>query len=134
MKILVTGGAGFVARHLTAELSSAGYEVWLSDCLNGEFSNYLKADLTDVESIYDLVTSVRPEAVVHLGAVSFVPDRPCCLCPGKFRNLSFFCRACCRLSKRRLLFRADRRLRHHGRYGRAGLRHYDHRDDPRLGR
>ena len=74
MKILVTGGAGFVARHLTAELSSAGYEVWLSDCLNGEFSNYLKADLTDVESIYDLVTSVRPEAVVHLGAVSFVPD------------------------------------------------------------
>lgn len=74
MKILVTGGAGFVARHLTVELSSAGHEVWLSDRADIDFPNYVKADLADSEEIYGLVSSVKPEAVVHLGAISFVPE------------------------------------------------------------
>lgn len=74
MKILVTGGAGFVARHLTAELMSAGHEVWLSDRFDAPLSNYRKADLADVEAVYNLVASVKPEAIIHLGAISFVPD------------------------------------------------------------
>ena len=74
MKVLLTGGAGFVARHLSAELVSAGHEVWLSDCLAAELPNYRMADLTDEREVGELVSCIRPEAIVHLGAISFVPD------------------------------------------------------------
>jgi len=74
MKVLVTGGAGFVARHLAAELASGGNEVWLSDCLDVALPNYRRADLADEADVRGLVAEVRPEAVVHLGAISFVPD------------------------------------------------------------
>ena len=74
MKVLVTGGAGFVACHLVRELTAAGYDVWLTDCQEADLPNYRKADLTDKEAIFKLVDEVRPDAVVHLGAISFVPD------------------------------------------------------------
>ena len=71
MKVLLTGGAGFVARHLRRELAAAGHEVVLSD-MGGE--GVIAADLTDASSVRRLVAAVRPTACVHLGAVSFVPD------------------------------------------------------------
>ena len=74
MNVLVTGGAGFVAGHLRAELVSAGHKVFLSDILDAELPNYIKADLTDRNAILELVDTVRPDAIVHLGAISFVPD------------------------------------------------------------
>ncbi len=74
MKVLITGGAGFVASHLVRELTTAGYDVWLTDCQEADLPNYRKADLTDKEAIFKLVDEVRPDAVVHLGAISFVPD------------------------------------------------------------
>ena len=74
MKVLVTGGAGFVARHLRAELESAGHEVVLSDVLHADMPNFIRADLTDRAAMLDLVDSTRPDAIVHLGAISFVPD------------------------------------------------------------
>lgn len=74
MKVLVTGGAGFVARHLCTELATAGHEVVLSDILNVPLPNYIKSDLTDRTAILDLVAATQPDAVVHLGAISFVPD------------------------------------------------------------
>lgn len=74
MKILITGGVGFVAGHLAAEMTSSGYDVWLSDCVDSDRQNYIKADLTDFHDVRELVSSVKPEALIHLGAISFVPD------------------------------------------------------------
>lgn len=74
MKVLITGGAGFVARHLRAELESVGHEVVLSDILNADLPNFIRADLTDRAAILDLIDSTKPDAIVHLGAISFVPD------------------------------------------------------------
>lgn len=74
MKVLITGGAGFVARYLDAELTAAGHEVWLTDCLDANLPHYLKADLTDEAAVRELVAKVKPDAVAHLGAISFVPD------------------------------------------------------------
>ncbi len=74
MKVLVTGGAGFVARHLVRELTAMGHDIWLTDCQEADLPNYRKADLTDADAIFKLVDEVRPDAVVHLGAISFVPD------------------------------------------------------------
>ena len=71
MKVLVTGGAGFAARYLRMELVSAGYDVVLTDVVgDGVFS----ADLTDAVAMRHLVADIRPDACVHLGAISFVPD------------------------------------------------------------
>lgn len=74
MKVLVTGGAGFVAGHLRAELASAGHTVILSDIVDIDRPGYVKADLTDRRGMLGLVEATKPDAVVHLGAVSFVPD------------------------------------------------------------
>ena len=71
MKVLVTGGAGFVARHLRAELVSVGHDVVLTDIAG---DGMIAADLVDASAMRQLVAAVRPDACVHLGAVSFVPD------------------------------------------------------------
>ena len=71
MKILVTGGAGFVAQHLRPELVSAGHDVVLTD-ITGE--GVIAADLADATAMRQLVADVCPDACVHLGAISFVPD------------------------------------------------------------
>ncbi len=69
---LVTGGAGFVAGHLARELESAGCRVALTD--SAPAPNCRRVDLTDAAGVRALVAEVRPEAIVHLGAISFVPD------------------------------------------------------------
>ena len=70
MKVLLTGGAGFVAAHLSAELRAAGHEVVLTDVRNVPHL----VDLTDRAAVGRLFAEVRPDACVHLGAISFVPD------------------------------------------------------------
>lgn len=70
MRVLVTGGAGFVAAHLRTELLAAGCEVLLTDCRDSQFL----ADLTDPDEVLRLFEETRPDACVHLGAISFVPD------------------------------------------------------------
>lgn len=66
MRVLVTGGAGFVAGHLRRELEGAGHEVRLTDVAD--------CDLTDAAAVTALLARERPQAVVHLGAISFVPE------------------------------------------------------------
>ena len=74
MRVLVTGGAGFVAAHLTTELERRGWDVMRTDVINGGDSAIRIADLTDALSVRSLVAEVKPDAVIHLGAISFVPD------------------------------------------------------------
>lgn len=74
MKILVTGGAGFVARHLSRELTRNGNEAVLTDVVDARLADFHRADLTDRAAITNLIRQVQPEAIVHLGAISFVPD------------------------------------------------------------
>lgn len=87
MKVLVTGGAGFVAGHLTAELLAHRHEVVLSDVKMRDVRGHdiprsstecgedcIPADLTKLDAMRTLVERVHPDAVVHLGAISFVPE------------------------------------------------------------
>lgn len=74
MKVLVTGGAGFVARHLTKELREAGHEVFLTDVTDLPGPDFFKADLMDAGRVDEIVRQILPDAVMHLGAISFVPD------------------------------------------------------------
>ena len=65
MRALVTGGEGFVGRHLAAELRLAGVEVVTGD---------LECDVTDLKQITELVGAASPDAVYHLAALAHVGE------------------------------------------------------------
>jgi GDP-4-dehydro-6-deoxy-D-mannose reductase len=63
MKALVTGGDGFVGRHLLAHLRSRGDDAVGVD---------RECDVTDVQSVLDTLATVRPDAIYHLAALTAV--------------------------------------------------------------
>lgn len=78
-RVLVTGASGFTGRHLVAELSTHGWDVWqLSERPDGQVSQprisgrTMVADLNDAAAMRDAVARAQPTAVVHLAAVAFV--------------------------------------------------------------
>lgn len=80
MKILVTGAAGFAGRHLLRELAMAGHEPVATDSVpsgtpaTADLPGYVQADLRDAPAMRALVSETKPDAAVHLAAVSYVPD------------------------------------------------------------
>ncbi len=76
MKVLLTGGKGFVAGYLAKELISAGHGVVLSGRALGESGRdgveCIDADLTRPDDIDKLVELSRPDACVHLGGITSV--------------------------------------------------------------
>jgi nucleoside-diphosphate-sugar epimerase len=70
-RILVTGAGGFVARHLTPRLGAAFPGAELTLC--GLEAGMTRLDITDDAAVDSLMAAVRPEACVHLAAVSAIP-------------------------------------------------------------
>lgn len=60
-KVLITGAAGFVGRHLTAHLEAMG-----DDVIGVDRSGHLAVDITDADAVTELFQQVRPEVVYHL--------------------------------------------------------------------
>ena len=61
MKILVTGANGFTGKHFTAEAIKQHHEVAA-----------LNADICELADLKEEVSAIKPDAVMHLAAVSFV--------------------------------------------------------------
>jgi len=75
MKILITGGAGFIASHVADAYIELGHEVVIVDNLStGNLKNlnpkakFIEADITDKEKIQEIIRSERPEVINHHAA------------------------------------------------------------------
>lgn len=63
-RVLVTGATGFTGAYLTAALRERGYAVATPPA---------SFDLVDAEAVHALLARLRPEFILHLAAISFVP-------------------------------------------------------------
>lgn len=63
MKALITGANGFVGRHLLAHLVDCGDEVVGVD---------RECDVTDLESVHEVLRRTMPDAIYHLAALTHV--------------------------------------------------------------
>jgi UDP-glucose 4-epimerase len=81
MKALITGGAGFIGSAITPALQVAGYDIFILDNLSfghREFINvhddhFFLKDTRDAESVLDVLDAIRPDVVIHLAAIHFIP-------------------------------------------------------------
>ena len=76
MRVLITGAAGFVGRHLIRELAKAGAEVVATsrNVTQIEADIVEKLDVLDGGSVADLFLKLMPAAVIHLAAQAAVPE------------------------------------------------------------
>jgi UDP-glucose 4-epimerase len=81
LKVLVTGGAGYIGSHFVKYLSESGNEVCVVDNLSrghkesvGDHIQFHRADLLDSKSLGDILKSFKPESVVHFAAFAYVGE------------------------------------------------------------
>ena len=101
MKILVTGGAGFIGSHLVDVLTARGHAVVVIDDFNDFYEPEIKqsnlrktpakifaVDICDSAKINSIVKTERPDVIVHLAARAGV--RPSVLCPELYLKTNIF--------------------------------------------
>ena len=88
MKILVTGGAGYIGSHTCVELLNNDYEVVVVDNLynsceealnrvekiTGKTLTFYEGDLLDQDLLEEIVGNERPEAVIHFAGYKAVGE------------------------------------------------------------
>ncbi len=75
MKILVTGGAGFIASHVVDHYVELGHEVVVVDNLSSGKTNFvnpkaifIEADITDQPKIHAIILEQKPDVINHHAA------------------------------------------------------------------
>jgi UDP-glucose 4-epimerase len=81
MKVLVTGGAGYIGSVTTELLLDAGHKVVVFDNLErghreavDKRAVFVKGDLREKDSIFGAMKKVKPDAVMHFAAYALVPE------------------------------------------------------------
>ncbi len=81
MKIIVTGGAGFIASHIADAYIEAGHKVVVIDNLSKGFrrnlnpkAKFYKADVTNLALMDQIFKKERPAAVNHHAAIAVVEE------------------------------------------------------------
>ena len=68
MKILVTGGDGFIGSNLVPELARRGHDVWICDIRQSGKENYLRCDVSKFRQLEKIFHKHKFELVYHLAA------------------------------------------------------------------
>ena len=88
MRILVTGGAGYIGSHTCLELLRAGYKVSVIDSLyNGSIEavtriqrlsnctlNFSQCDVRDAKALDNIFDGFKPDAVIHFAGLKAVGE------------------------------------------------------------
>lgn len=80
MKILITGGAGYIGSHTAKHLAQAGHEIVVLDNLSRghrwavKWGPLEEVDLTDLPAVQSTLQKRRPDAVVHFAAYALVGE------------------------------------------------------------
>ena len=78
MRVLITGANGFVGRYLAHFMKQTGHEVigtvWGHEGEPPEGIKTVSVNLLDFDAMAKTVQEVRPEWIVHLASVSFLPE------------------------------------------------------------
>ncbi|MFZ3454856.1 UDP-glucose 4-epimerase GalE [Arthrobacter sp. 7Tela_A1] len=88
MRILVTGGTGYIGSHTTLELLNAGHDVVVMDNLAnsstkslervaelaGRTADFVQADLLDPQALEDIFAAHSPDAVIHFAGLKAVGE------------------------------------------------------------
>ncbi len=81
MKVLVTGGAGYIGSVTTEKMLDAGHEIVVFDNLErghrqalDDRARFIEGDLRDKDSITAAMMDVKPDAVMHFAAYALVPE------------------------------------------------------------
>lgn len=81
MRILVTGGAGYIGSHAAQKLLQEGHEVFVYDNLSTGFSaalpkqcQFIMGDVRDPVLLGRVLKDKKIEAVIHFAAMLVVPD------------------------------------------------------------
>ena len=123
MRILVTGGAGFIGSHLCAHLLGRGDEVTAVDNFDPFYAERLKrraieplqragmrlvaADIRDEKAMESAFREARPETVVHLAALAGVRpslERPAAYMDVNVRGTAILLDAARKANVRRFIF------------------------------
>jgi len=68
MKILVTGGLGFIGSHLVRELKRRGHEVWVCDLMHSHMENYIRCDVSKFRQVERIFEEHNFDYVYHAAA------------------------------------------------------------------
>ena len=88
LRVLVTGGAGYIGSHTCVELLNAGHEVFVIDNLcNGHevalervqvITNcelqFINADIRDLNALSKIFSTFKPETVIHFAGLKAVSE------------------------------------------------------------
>ena len=74
MRVLVTGAAGFVGRHLLSALRTAGHEPLSTDSQADPAAGIAALDIGDAGTVDAAIQRLQPGACIHLAGIAFVPD------------------------------------------------------------
>lgn len=72
-RVLITGASGFTGRWLSVRLAQAGYQVYGLTQEPARSPAEIQADLCDSPALRAALETARPDYIVHLAAITFVP-------------------------------------------------------------
>lgn len=68
MKVLVTGGSGFIGSNLVSELTQRGHEVWSCDLMHSGRPNYTRCDVSEYRQVERIFEEKSFDFVYHAAA------------------------------------------------------------------